>query len=377
MAELGPGVLSAFDALRWPVSDTLAEELLGRPVTRASLSPVCEAFHGKTVLVTGAGGSIGSVVCRRLLGCKPARIVLFDRSEFALYQLDSALKDAGAVAVPELGCIRDAKRLKTVCARHGVEHVVHAAAYKHVPMVEANPAEAVMNNVFGTRQVIETAHAVGADVVVVSTDKALSPAGIMGATKRWAELVATDFASQSPDSRISIVRFGNVLGSSGSVVPLFAEQIRKGGPVTITDIRAERHFMTPMEAADLVLAAGALGANGDVFVRDSGPQVRIRDVAARMIRLAGKVPHADSGPHSIALLETQLRPGEKLREADPDLSQADTTSIPGVFRLPAPTQPTQLHRGLSRLHAAVESEDPQRIRAALFADLERALGAVA
>ncbi|MEM9342336.1 MAG: polysaccharide biosynthesis protein [Pseudomonadota bacterium] len=377
MAQLEPWGIPAFNGLRWPVADALAEDLLGRPVASECPPQVRDAFRGKTVLVTGAGGSIGSVVCRRLVECEAKRIVLYDRSEFALYQLDSVMRATGAVAVPELGCIRDRQRLRRVMERHGVGHVVHAAAYKHVPMLEANPAEAVMNNVIGTSRVLEAAVEHGADVVLVSTDKAVAPAGIMGATKRWAEHVAAEAGQRSRGIRVGIVRFGNVLGSSGSVVPLFAEQIANGGPVTITDFRAERHFMTPMEAADLVLAAGAFGAKGEVFVRDSGPQVRIRDVAARMIRMAGKVPHADPGPFSIALHETQLRPGEKLREADFDLSDAQSTGLPGVYQLSAPKQTEHLRQALPRLFKAAEAENFDAIRSLLLASQEERLGAVA
>jgi FlaA1/EpsC-like NDP-sugar epimerase len=293
--------------------------------------------HDKTVLVTGAGGSIGSELCRQILRTGPRRMLLVEMSEYALYQIHQELtaitasEDAAPVAteiVPLLASACDDVRMNEIMDTWKPHTVYHAAAYKHVPLVEHNPAEGVRNNVWGTRVCAEAAlrHSVR-NFVLVSTDKAVRPTNIMGATKRLAEMVlqalseansaVTAQGGKAPSSKttFSMVRFGNVLGSSGSVVPLFREQIKNGGPITLTHVDITRYFMTIPEAAQLVIQAGAMGQGGDVFVLDMGQPVKIIDLARRMVELSGLTVRDDLNPEGdIALTVTGLRPGEKLYE---------------------------------------------------------------
>lgn len=244
-------------------------------------------------MVTGAGGSIGSELCRQLLDCKPVRIVLFEQSEYALYEIDRELRsraaERGVEVSTRLGSVTNSARVTGVIRDENVEIVLHAAAYKHVPLVEENELEGARNNVLGTQVVAAAAEAAGVErFILVSTDKAVRPTNIMGATKRMAELVVQDMAERSTGStRFAMVRFGNVLGSSGSVIPLFERQIRSGGPVTVTHPEVTRFFMTIPEAARLVLLAGAFSSGGDLFVLDMGKPMRIIDIAKRMIELSG------------------------------------------------------------------------------------------
>lgn len=298
---------------------------LGRaPV--AGLQPDAHtAYREKCVMVTGAGGSVGSELCRQLIRYKPRKIVLFEISEIALYTIDlelSARPDtAGIEIVPVLGSVTEARLLRAMMAEHKVDVILHSAAYKHVPLVEANPIAGLVNNVLGTRTIAEAAMEEGVKrFILISTDKAVRPTNIMGGSKRLAEFVVQDMARRADTTDFSIVRFGNVLGSSGSVVPLFREQIAKGGPVTLTHEDVTRYFMTISEAASLVLIAGGLSSargphEGDLFVLDMGKPIRIRDLAERMIRAAGytvKSPENPSG--DIEIVVTGLRPGEKLHE---------------------------------------------------------------
>ncbi|WP_281981252.1 polysaccharide biosynthesis protein [Thalassorhabdomicrobium marinisediminis] len=299
-------------------------DFLGRDVIGCDLRGLCDIYAGRTVMITGAGGSIGSELTRQILGCRPKRIVLFEISEYALYQLDHELQDLGAErdeveVIPVLGSVIDQRSLRRAMEQHGVEIVLHAAAYKHVPLVEQNRLVGLHNNVIGTKLVAEAARETGAThFILISTDKAVNPTNIMGASKRLAELFVQDLASRC-DMQVAIVRFGNVLGSSGSVVPLFEEQISRGGPVTVTHQEVSRYFMSLAEAARLVLLAGNYagdeGGSGDLFLLDMGEPVPIVRLARQMIAAAGyTVCDADNPDGDIEIRFTGLRPGEKLHE---------------------------------------------------------------
>ncbi|MDB9708109.1 polysaccharide biosynthesis protein, partial [Planktotalea frisia] len=294
------------------------DALLGRDKVDLDIPDVAKAYAGRAVMVTGAGGSIGSELCRQLLDIKPSHIVLFERSEFELYKIDNELRTlaeaVGVKVTTRLGSVVDTRRVREVLTETGAEIVIHAAAYKHVPLVEENELEGARNNVLGTQVVAEAAHAAGVErFILISTDKAVRPTNIMGATKRLAELVVQDLQTRSGRTKFSMVRFGNVLGSSGSVLPLFEKQIRRGGPVTVTHSEVTRFFMTIPEAARLVLLARAYATGGDVFVLDMGKPMKILDIARRMIALSGcKV--LENGEGDIEIKITGLRPGEKLYE---------------------------------------------------------------
>lgn len=294
------------------------DALLGRDKVDLNIPDVAKAYAGRAVLVTGAGGSIGSELCRQLLDIKPSHIVLFERSEFELYKIDRELRalaeGAGIRVTTRLGSVTDARRVRDVLRESSAEIVIHAAAYKHVPLVEENELEGARNNVLGTQTVAEAASDLGVErFILISTDKAVRPTNIMGATKRLAELIVQDLQTRSTRTKFSMVRFGNVLGSSGSVLPLFEQQIRRGGPVTVTHPDITRFFMTIPEAARLVLLAGAYAAGGDVFVLDMGKPMKIIDIARRMIELSGRSVMKD-GVGDIEIAFTGLRPGEKLYE---------------------------------------------------------------
>lgn len=294
------------------------EELLGRDKVDLDIPDVAKVYIGRSVMVTGAGGSIGSELCRQLVGTAPAHIVLFERSEFALYQIDAELRPiataAGITLTTRLGSVVDARRVSEVMHETGTEIVLHAAAYKHVPLVEENELEGARNNVLGTQVVAQAAQAAGVErFILISTDKAVRPTNIMGATKRLAELVVQDLQTRSNRTKFSMVRFGNVLGSSGSVLPLFEQQIRQGGPVTVTHPDVTRFFMTIPESARLVLLAGAFATGGDVFVLDMGEPIKIYDIAQRMIELSGRTVF-DNDAGDIEIEIAGLRPGEKLYE---------------------------------------------------------------
>lgn len=294
------------------------DALLGRDKVNLDTPDIAKVYAGRTVMVTGAGGSIGSELCRQLLDIRPAHIVLYERSEFELYKIDNELRTlaeaAGIIVTTRLGSVVDGRRVREVLAETNVEIVIHAAAYKHVPLVEQNELEGARNNVLGTQIVAEAALEANIErFILISTDKAVRPTSIMGATKRLAELVVQDLQTRSDKTKFSMVRFGNVLGSSGSVLPLFEQQIRRGGPVTVTHPDVTRFFMTIPEAARLVLLAGAYTTGGDVFVLDMGKAMKILDIARRMIELSGRKV-LENGIGDIEIEITGLRPGEKLYE---------------------------------------------------------------
>ncbi|MEE4297825.1 MAG: nucleoside-diphosphate sugar epimerase/dehydratase [Pseudomonadales bacterium] len=316
-----PEIVSGGSALD-QLQEVEIDDLLGRDPVPPDEALLDGRVAGRRVLVTGAAGSIGSELCRQALLRAPLVLVLVEQNEFGLYRLERELQaivatqDLATRIVPALGDVTDRDRLERLMRSHGIESVYHAAAYKHVPMVEANPAEGVRNNVLGTLAAVQAAIAAGVgSFVLVSTDKAVRPTNVMGASKRVAELVLQALAVNAPGTRLSMVRFGNVLDSSGSVVPLFREQIRTGGPVTVTDPEIIRYFMTIREAAQLVLQASTLAEGGEVFVLDMGEPVRILDLAHRMIRLAGHSIRDAAHPEGdMEVRITGLRPGEKLYE---------------------------------------------------------------
>jgi FlaA1/EpsC-like NDP-sugar epimerase len=318
--DLASGKLKADDIREVGISD-----LLGRVPVEPDQVLLNANIKDKVVLVTGAGGSIGSELCRQIIRLNPSALILYERSEHDLYLIEKEILELAQKLhpgksnriTPILASILDQKRMEAVCQAFGVETIYHTAAYKHVPMVEKNPSEAVRNNVLGTYRVAQAAINSGAETfVLISTDKAVRPTSTMGATKRFAEMILQQLALQKMSStRFTMVRFGNVLGSSGSVIPLFREQIKNGGPVTVTDARVIRYFMTIPEAAQLVIQAGAMGEGGEVFVLDMGEPVKILDMAKRLIRLSGlEVKDEDHPEGDIEIVYTGLRPGEKLYE---------------------------------------------------------------
>ncbi|MBI6630637.1 polysaccharide biosynthesis protein [Pontibaca salina] len=296
------------------------QHFLGRAARDNRLGKGAAAYAGRVVLVSGAGGSIGAELCRQILNCRPSRLVLFELSELALYtvhrELGQLLEDSAIELVPVLGSVTDLRHVRRVLAKEGVQVVVHAAAYKHVPLIEANPLSGLANNVFGTQILGRAAARAGVErFILISSDKAVRPANVMGASKRLAELVVQDLATRHDRTVFAMVRFGNVLGSSGSVVPLFQEQVRRGGPVTVTDPRVTRYFMTIREAVQLVLKAGAGARGGETFVLDMGPPVPILKLARQVIESAGySVRDAAHPEGDIEITITGLRPGEKLQE---------------------------------------------------------------
>lgn len=299
------------------------EDLLGRDAVTPNSLLLGRTIVGKCVVVTGAGGSIGSELCRQILSNGVRRLVLYEISEFSLYQVEREISESrrelglGHVdVIPVLGSVTDRERLNSVFERWRPDTVYHAAAYKHVPLVEANPLEGIRNNILGTEEVVRATDAADVgDFILVSTDKAVRPTNVMGATKRAAEQVVQAAAARCDATRYSMVRFGNVLGSSGSVVPLFHRQIESGGPVTLTHKEVTRYFMTIPEAAQLVLQAAGLAHGGEVFVLDMGDAVRIADLARAMIELSGLTVRDEENPDGdIEITEVGLRPGEKLYE---------------------------------------------------------------
>jgi FlaA1/EpsC-like NDP-sugar epimerase len=298
------------------------EDLLGRDSVTPRSELIQQCISDKVVAVTGAGGSIGSEICRQVLQQKPTKLVLIELNEFSLYTIEqelNLLKETQKLKleiISILGSVQKENRLKTVFEAFKVETVYHAAAYKHVPMVEHNVVEGVRNNVFGTWYCAEAA--IKANVknfVLISTDKAVRPTNVMGTSKRVAELVLQALAQRQKDTRFTMVRFGNVLGSSGSVVPLFHRQIQQGGPITVTHPDIIRYFMTIPEAAQLVIQAGSMGKGGDVFVLDMGEPVKITDLARKMIHLSGlSEKHSRNANGDIEIEYSGLRPGEKLYE---------------------------------------------------------------
>jgi len=290
-------------------------DLLGRDPVPPKAELLEKNIKHKVVMVTGAGGSIGSELCRQIVKHQPKCLVLFEMSEFALYSIDRELQNSDIQVVPVLGSVTNQAKLERIIAEYQVQTIYHAAAYKHVPLVEANPFEGIYNTSIGTARSVDAAVNQKVETfVLISTDKAVRPTNVMGASKRMAELYCQGLAATNPQTQISIVRFGNVLGSSGSVVPLFKKQIAQGGPVTVTHPEVTRYFMTIPEAAQLVIQAGAMGTGGDVFLLDMGEPVKIVDLAKQMIRLSGFRPIDENEVGDIEIQFTGLRPGEKLYE---------------------------------------------------------------
>ncbi len=351
------------------------DELLGRSFVPPETALLDQALAGKTVMVTGAGGSIGSELCRLIIRRKPEKLILFEASEYALYRIEQELLAAGNHAVvPVLGSVTDAKTVERAIRTNKVQVLYHAAAHKHVPLVEANVLEGIRNNVFGTLTVATTAAQQNVEsFVLISSDKAVRPTNVMGATKRWAELVVRQIAAEARAKPVKqvfcAVRFGNVIGSNGSVVPLFKQQIAKGGPVTVTDPDMTRYFMAIPEAAELIVQAGALSAGGDVFLLDMGEPVRIRDLAENMIRLAGfNVRDSRNPENGIAIEVVGKRPGEKLyEELFYDRANAKPTRHPKIMRADsASISGYDMTAWLRKLELAIEVEDEERARDILF-----------
>ncbi|MFZ5601187.1 MAG: polysaccharide biosynthesis protein [Pseudomonadota bacterium] len=315
------------------------EDLLGRDPVTPDDTLLHANIRGKVVMVTGAGGSIGSELCRQIARLQPECLVLFEQSEFALYQiereLDALVRSLGLKVriLAMLGSVVDKKLLESCVRNLKVQTIYHAAAYKHVPLVEYNVVAGIRNNVFGTLHVAEVADRCGVETcVLISTDKAVRPTNVMGASKRLSELVLQGMQKRQSKTRFSMVRFGNVLGSSGSVIPLFREQIASGGPVTVTHPEIIRYFMTIPEAAQLVIQAGAMAKGGDVFVLDMGEPVRIDDLARKMILLMGYQVKDAAGEGDIEIVYTGLRPGEKLYEELLIGDNVTATAHPRVMR---------------------------------------------
>lgn len=283
--------------------------LLEREEFELETGSILNSLKGKTVMVTGAGGSIGSELCRQLVQSAPKKLLLLGRGENSIYQIErELLPNTDIEIVGLIGDIQNKTRLESIFSGYFPDIIYHAAASKHVPLMENNPTEAVLNNIIGTKNLADMAHKYGTEIfVMISSDKAVKPTSVMGASKRIAELLIQSMDKES-ETCFSIVRFGNVLGSRGSVVPLFQEQIDKGGPITITDKEMTRYFMTIPEASKLVIQAGAFASGGEIFILDMGEPVKVVDLASRMIKLNGK------NPDEIEVVEVGVRPGEKIHE---------------------------------------------------------------
>lgn len=342
------------------------EDLLGRESVEPNASLLEKCIAGKIVLVSGAGGSIGSELCRQIVHLKPLRLVLMEISEFALYSVERELRSICEVSglnvelVPLLASVTNFHRNTQIMACFDVQTVYHAAAYKHVPLVEHNPIEGIRNNTIGTQYMAEAALAAGVETfVLISTDKAVRPSNVMGASKRLAELVLQGLARQGGATRFCMVRFGNVLGSSGSVVPLFRKQIAAGGPITLTHPEITRYFMTIPEAAQLVIQAGAMSIGGEVYVLDMGEPVRIFDLAMRMVHLSGfEVRDAETPDGEISIEIVGLRPGEKLYEELLIGDNVEQTSHPLIMRAyEHEVAWPELLESMKRLNAACQAFD--------------------
>ncbi len=338
------------------------EDLLARAPVGLDPRPIQQLIAGKCVMVTGAGGSIGSELCRQILDFRPRCLVLYERYENSMFALLNAVGDKRPAAplVPAIGDVTDRARLRAVMEEHRPDIVFHAAAHKHVPLMEQNPCEAVKNNVGGTRAVAEVARRCGVSrLVMISTDKAVNPTSVMGATKRVAELFLQSIANGGGGTRFTIVRFGNVLGSNGSVVPRFLEQIKAGGPVTVTHPDMRRYFMLIPEAVHLVLHAAALAEGGEVFVLEMGEQIKVLDMARNLIRLSGRVPEDD-----IPIVFTGLRPGEKLFEELVGTTEtAEPCGLEKILRIRRDALPPRLalERGVSDLQRLAARGDTSAV----------------
>jgi FlaA1/EpsC-like NDP-sugar epimerase len=355
------------------------EELLGRDPSLPDPALLATPVAGRVVLVTGAGGSIGSELCRQIYRLGPAALVLIENNEFALYDIQRDLNGlqeefpsggSPPPVVPVLADVTDRRRMEHLLREHRVQEIFHAAAYKHVPLVESNVCAAVANNLLGTRSVLEASIQVGVErFTLISSDKAVRPTSVMGATKRGCELLVQQAASRvaaaGGEAIYSMVRFGNVLGSSGSVVPLFHSQIAAGGPVTVTHPEITRYFMTIAEAVQLVLQAAGMARGGEVFVLEMGNPVRIVDLARQMILLSGMTVRDDDHPQGdISLVFTGLRPGEKLHEELLIREDNEPTSHPLIRRAREVGLPAdQVSEALSRIEFALQTWDEDAVRA--------------
>ncbi len=362
--DLAQGRVSVSD-----LHDLDVDDLLGREPASSNHILLIKNVHSKVVMVTGAGGSIGGELCRQILSLGPYKLLLIEQSESALYgihqDLEARLSGRGPVLVPLLASVQDRDRMSEIMSIWRPDTVYHAAAYKHVPLVEHNVAEGVRNNVFGTLFVAQAATQNGiSDFVLISTDKAVRPTNIMGASKRLAEILLQAFADRKSSTNFSIVRFGNVLDSSGSVVPKFRQQIREGGPITVTHPDVTRFFMTIPEAAQLVIQAGAMAKGGDVFVLDMGQSVKIIDLARRMIQLSGLTVKDEKNPDGdIAIEIVGLRPGEKLFEEVLLRDNPEKTIHPRILKAFEEFIPwLQLESKLNALKIALSVNDAELIR---------------
>jgi len=365
MAELIAGQKRIND-----IRDLEIEDLLGRDPVRPDNAQVSASLYGKSVLVSGAGGSIGSELCRQIIQHRPKVLVLFEQSEFSLYSIERELQainnieGLGVEIHPLLGSVTHRRRCESVLRAFNVQSVYHAAAYKHVPLVEHNVIEGVQNNVFGTWHMAEAAISSGVEqFVLISTDKAVRPTNVMGASKRLAELVLQGLAQRQSKTVFSMVRFGNVLGSSGSVVPLFRDQIRDGGPITVTHPDIIRYFMTIPEASQLVLQAGSMGRGGEVFVLDMGEPVKIADLARKMIHLMGLEERTAEAPEGdIEIVYSGLRPGEKLYEELLIGDNPQGTAHPRIMMAREASLPwSEVEEALLKLSCASQSFDCQTV----------------
>lgn len=345
--------------------DVRIEDLLGREPVQLDTALVSSFLYGKVILVTGGGGSIGSELCRQIFKHKPKKLIIVDIYENNAYDIQQELRQQYGNTpnlVVEIASVRDAQRINQLFDRYRPQVVFHAAAHKHVPLMEHSPQEAIQNNIFGTLNVVSAADRFGVSKFVqISTDKAVNPTNVMGATKRFCEMILQSMKGVSSTDFVA-VRFGNVLGSNGSVVPLFKRQIAEGGPVTVTDKRIIRYFMTIPEAAQLVLQAGAMAHKNEVFVLDMGEPVKILTLAESLIRLSGYIPYQD-----IPIVETGLRPGEKLYEElliiSNNIQQTENKKI-FIERQPAFSREEMVVK-LAILQEAIKTGDPVRLRAAL------------
>jgi FlaA1/EpsC-like NDP-sugar epimerase len=369
MADLTSGKVTVQDFHELDI-----EDLLGREPVPPRAELMARDLVGQVVLVSGAGGSIGAELTRQIMLQRPRQLLLLDHNEFGLYAIHQELQALAAASaltvelVPLLASVVNPPRLRAICDQYQPATVYHAAAYKHVPMVEDNPGEGVRNNVFGTLNMARAAAASGARrFVLVSTDKAVRPTNVMGATKRMAELVLQALTSEHPQTLFCMVRFGNVLGSSGSVVPLFRKQLAEGGPLTVTHTEVTRYFMTIPEAAQLVLQAGAMGTGADVFVLDMGEPVKIMDLARRMVHLSGlTVREAQHPQGDIEIAVTGLRAGEKLYEELLIGENPQPTEHPRIMKAHEPFLPwAQLQTELHALESAANLNDAVAIKAVL------------
>ncbi len=334
LAEVAQGKVSVSELKEVDISD-----LLGRYEVEANRELLDSNIKNKTVMITGAGGSIGSEISRQVISNEPLTVILLDSNEYALYEIKNEIesKKTKASVYSVIGNVTDKERMKDLCISFNVDTIYHTAAYKHVPLVEQNPFEGVTNNILGTKSTLEAAIESEVEAfVLISTDKAVRPTNVMGATKRFAELILQSYSandSLNKKTRMTMVRFGNVLGSSGSAVPLFQKQIKEGGPVTVTDPNVIRYFMSIPEAAQLVIQAGAMGEGGDVFVLDMGEPVKIYELAKNLIKLSGmEVKDKDNLEGDIEIIFTGLRPGEKLYEELLIGDKVCTTEHKQIFR---------------------------------------------